>query len=176
MKIACYIRNRTVYGEVKAALERASLEPAHFDTMTTMFRTMKRKQFDFVIIDITGPAHSGDDIFSWLGMRDGARLPSMILSSSRDGEFVAHALNSGADDFLQRPFEAVELIARIHAVMRRYAPKNNSRTIEYADFVLNRESQQVRYRELAISLTPREFSMAWLFFSSPGVYISRETL
>lgn len=176
MKIACYIRNPTVYDQVKLALVRAGLHPTQFDSETALLRTIKRKPFDFIIIDVPGLPNLDEGIFSWLGIRSGARIPSMILSPVRDGEFVAYALNSGADDFLQRPFEAVELIARINAMMRRYAPQNDRRTIEYAGFSLDRESAKFRYQGQDISLTPREFSMAWLFFSSPGVYISRETL
>lgn len=176
MKIACYVRNVSVFEQVKAALVRAGLVPTHFDSETTLLRTLKRKAFDFVIIDIASSSQAENSIFSWLGIRSGERVPSMILSPHRDAEFVAHALNSGADDFLQRPFEAVELIARLQAVIRRCAPQQNRRTIEYAGFSLDREAGKFRYRGTEISLTPREFSMAWLFFCSPGTYISRETL
>lgn len=176
MKIACYIRNSSVLEQVKAALMRVGFAPTHFDSEITLLRTMKRKSFDFVIIDLPNSQQGEDSIFSWLGIRSGNRIPSMILSPNRDADFIAHALNSGADDFLQRPFEAVELIARIQAVTRRYVPEQNRRTIEYAGFSLDRETAKFRYRGTPLSLTPREFSMAWLFFSSPGVYISRETL
>lgn len=176
MKIACYIRNQTVYDQAKTALVRAGMHPTQFDSETALLRTIKRKSFDFLLIDVLGTQNLDEGIFSWLGIRSGTRIPSMILSPVRDGEFVAYALNSGADDFLQRPFEAVELIARINAMMRRYAPQNDRRTIEYAGFSLDRESAKFRFQGQEISLTPREFSMAWLFFSSPGVYISRETL
>lgn len=176
MKIACYIRNATVFEQVRAALLRAGLVPTHFDSETALLRTLKRKSFDFVIIDIPNAPQAEGSIFSWLAIRSGDRVPSMILAPNRDAEFVAQALNSGADDFLQRPFEAVELIARVQAVIRRCAPQQHRRTIEYAGFALDREASLFRYRGNVIALTPREFSMAWLFFSSPGTYISRETL
>lgn len=176
MKIACYIRNLSVFEQVKAALIRVGFTPTHFDSETTLLRTMKRKSFDFIILDLPNSPQGEGSIFSWLGIRSGERVPSIILSPNRDADLIAHALNSGADDFLQRPFEAVELIARIHAVARRCAPQQNRRTIEYAGFSLDREAAKFRYRGTPISLTPREFSMAWLFFSSPGTYISRETL
>jgi DNA-binding response OmpR family regulator len=176
MKIACYIRNASVFEQVKTALVRAGLTPTHFDSETALLRSMKRTSFDFVIIDVPNAPQAEGSMFSWLGIRSGDRVPSMILSPNRDADFVAQALNSGADDFLQRPFEAVELIARLQAVLRRSAPQQNRRTIEYAGFSLDREAARFRYHGTLISLTPREFSMAWLFFSSPGTYISRETL
>ena len=100
----------------------------------------------------------------------------MILSAICNAELVASALDSGADDFLVRPYDAVELIARMNALLRRCASSNTRRMIEFFDFSLDRETAKFRYRDIHISLTPREFSMAWLFFSSPGIYISRETI
>ena len=176
MKIACYVRNGSVFDQIKAALARAGMESAHFDSETTLMRAMKRKPFDFVLIDMPASPQGEGNFFAWLGMRSGDPVPLMIISTSTDATFVARALNSGADDFLQRPFEPVELIARINAVLRRCAPQQNSRTIEYAGFSLDRETSKFHYLGTQIALTPREFSMAWLFFSSPGTYISRETL
>lgn len=176
MKIACYIRNLSVFDQVKAALLRVGYAPTHFDSETTLLRTMQRKPFDFILIDLPNTAQAEGSIFSWLGIRRNDRIPSMILSPSRDADFIAQALDSGADDFLPRPFEAVELIARIHAVTRRSAPQQHRRTIAYAGFVLDRDASTLRYQGATIAVTPREFSMAWLFFSSPGTYISRETL
>lgn len=176
MKIACYIRNTTVFDQVRTALARAGYESAHFDTETALLRTLRRSQFDLIIIDIALPPRDDDSIFSWLSFRSGDRTPTLILSPLRNAELVAQALDSGADDFLTRPFEAVELIARINAVMRRCTPPQAKRTIEFAGFALNRESANFSYQGQTIALTSREFSMAWLFFSSPGVYISRETI
>lgn len=175
MNIACYIRNPTVHDQVKSALVGAGFHTTRFDSEVTLLRTLKRQPFDFVIID-TGGATADDSIFLWLGMRSGDHTPTMILSPACGGGVAAHALDSGADDFLRRPFDAVELIARIHAVRRRCAPHKPRRMIEYAGFQLDRDAGRFAYQGGAISLTPREFSMAWLFFSSPGVYISRETL
>lgn len=175
MNIACYIRNSNVFDQVRTALARVGYLPTQFDAETSLLRTLKRKTFDFVIIDLSS-AESEDSIFSWLSLRSGDPIPTLILSSASGGDVVARVLDNGADDFLQRPFDAVELVARINAVMRRCAPKNNRRVIEYAGFLLQRDTAKFSYQGMGISLTPREFSMAWLFFSSPGVYISRETL
>ncbi|EJN02900.1 response regulator transcription factor [Herbaspirillum sp. YR522] len=175
MNIACYIRNSTIYDQVKTALVRAGFFPSHFDSETSLLRTLKRKNFDFVIIDL-GSASDTDSIFSWLSLRSGDAIPTLLLSPTRNGELVARALDSGADDFLERPFEAVELLARINAIVRRASPAANRRSIDYIGFQLHRDSAKFSYQGRDISLTPREFSMAWLFFSSPGVYISRETL
>jgi len=176
MKIACYIRNTSVFEQVKATVTRVGFQPTQFDSETLLLRTLQRKPYDFLIVDVPNTPAASDSIFSWLGLRSEGRIPSLVLSPRRSGELVAQALESGADDFLERPFEPVELIARINALMRRCAPRGARRSIDYAGFSLNKDSGKFSYRGRPISLTPREFSMAWLFFSSPGVYISRETL
>jgi len=176
MKIACYIRNSAVFEQVKLALVRVGLQPVQFDTETTLLRTIKRTTFELIIIDVpVGPRHD-ESIFSWLSFRSGDRIPTLVLSPHRTADLVAQALDSGADDYLERPFDAIELVARINALKRRYAPSNQRRLLEYEGFLLSRENAKLSYQGRPISLTPREFSMAWLFFSSPGVYISRETL
>jgi len=176
MKIACHIRNPTVYEQVRNALARAGFESVQFDTETALLRSLRRHSFALIVIDIALTPRDDDSIFSWLSFRSGDLTPTLILSPIRSADLVALALDSGADDFLLRPFETVELTARIHALIRRSSPPSQSRNIEYAGFALNRESARFSYRGTPIALTSREFSMAWLFFSSPGVYISRETI
>jgi DNA-binding response OmpR family regulator len=176
MKIACYLRNVTVFEQVKEALVRAGFESVHFASETDLLRTLRRRGFDLIIIDIAIVPGRDDSIFSWLNCRSGDRTPTLVLSTTRSAELVALALDNGADDFLVRPFEAIELTARVNALIRRCTPTNMRRTIEYAGFSLNRETAKFSYNGISINLTPREFSMAWLFFSSPGVYISRDTI
>lgn len=176
MKIACYIRNPTVFEQVRGALDRAGFESTQFDSETALLRTLTRRTFDLILIDVALPPRDDDSIFSWLGFRSGDTTPTLILSPIRSADLVALALNSGADDFLVRPFDALELTARVNALIRRAAPPSVRRTIEFSGFVLSRESSRFSFRGAPISLTSREFSMAWLFFSSPGVYISRETI
>ncbi|WP_034300974.1 response regulator transcription factor [Herbaspirillum sp. RV1423] len=178
MKIACYIRNVSVFEQVRTHLIRSGFEVTHFDSETSLLRTIRRTAFDLVIIDIAVIPRDDDSIFSWLNFRSGSgdRTPTLILSPLRNADLVALALDNGADDFLLRPYEPVELVARTNALIRRSAPPNLRRTIEFAGFQLNRETAHFSFYGKQISLTSREFSMAWLFFSSPGVYISRETI
>lgn len=176
MKIACYLRHEAIYQQVKEALARAGFETAHFSTETDLLRALRRRGFDLIIIDIASTPSHDDSIFSWLNYRSGNRTPTLALSAIRSAELVALALDNGVDDFLVRPFESIELTARVNALIRRCAPTDMRRAIEYAGFSLNRETAKFSYNGISINLTPREFSMAWLFFSSPGIYISRETI
>lgn len=176
MQIACHIRNDSVFEEAQAALARGGFACERFSSETVLMRAIRRRDYDFILVDIGIDMRSGDSIFSWLTCRNGDSTPVLVLSSVRNAELVAEALNSGADDFLVRPFEAVELIARIRAVLRRSGRRQVRRMIEFADFALDRESSRFTYQGQPVELTPREFTMAWLLFSSPGEFISRETI
>jgi DNA-binding response OmpR family regulator len=177
MNIACYIRNKTVLDQLQAILASIGFTSENFQTDTALLRHASREDVDLIIVDLALGMREGEGLFSWLRFRPGEHAPVMILSPARDAETVAYALDAGADDFLARPFEPIELIARIHALLRRGNRKPVGRTIiQLAGFTLNRASSTASYLSQAIQLTPREFSMAWLFFSSPGTYLSRETI
>jgi DNA-binding response OmpR family regulator len=176
MNIACYIRNDAVFAQVQTALGRAGFACDRFLSEQLLMRTIRRRAFDFVIADLALEFEENEGLFSWLKCRTDESMPVLLLSPERAATLVAHSLNSGADDFLHRPFEAVELVARINAVLRRYDRRQVRRLIEIGSFVLDQDAASFSYGGTPIELTPREFTMAWLFFSSPGVYISRETI
>jgi DNA-binding response OmpR family regulator len=155
---------------------RAGFTCERFASETILLRTLRRRSFDFVVIDVGLSAKDGEYIFSWLNCRSGDATPVMILSPQRNAELAAAALNAGADEFMTRPFDPVEFTARINAVLRRAKRHPPRRTVELAGFTGDRDSEQFSYAGRPIELTPREFSMAWLFFCSPGIYISRETI
>jgi DNA-binding response OmpR family regulator len=176
MNIACYIRTDAYFEQLRAALVRAGFVCERFINENLLLRTVRRRSFEFILIDIGSEIRGSENIFSWLGCRTGDSTPVLILCDVRNAEWVADALDSGADDFVVRPFEPIELVARIHAVLRRSNRRQARRVIELAGFSLDRETSKFSYESVPIEMTPREFTMAWLLFSSPGVYVSRETI
>lgn len=176
MNIACLITNTSVLKVVRTAFMQAGAECVHFSSEVVLFRALLRQKFDLIFIDLDAAPTPDDAIVSWLNCRSGNDTPVLAMSPVRDAHMTALVLNAGADDLLVRPFEAVELLARAHALVRRSNPRSTRRRIELAGFSLDRESSKFAYRGEPIMLTSREFGLAWMFFSSPGVYISRETI
>ena len=176
MNIACYIRNDTVFREAQEALSRNGFDCERFASETSLLRSVRLRTFDLILVDIGNGMQDSEGIFSWLNCRSGDSAPVVALASVRNMDLLALALSSGADDFLSCPVEPIELVARVNALLRRTNRHNNRRSIELAGFSLDREASSFSYRGTSIELTPREFTMAWLFFSSPGVYISRKTI
>ena len=155
---------------------QAGAECVHFSSEVVLFRALLRQKFDLIFIDLDVEPTPDDAIVSWLNCRSGNDTPVLAMSPVRDAHMTALVLNAGADDLLVRPFEPVELLARANALVRRSNPRSVRRRIELAGFSLDRESSKFSYLGTPIMLTSREFGLAWMFFSSPGVYISRETI
>jgi DNA-binding response OmpR family regulator len=176
MKIACHIQSAAVYEQVSSVLARAGFDVQRFASETALLRGVRRDEVDLVLVDLASEPDADNSLLSWLNMRTGDATPVMVLSPMRSADLVAQVLNAGADEFLPRPFEAVELMARTNALLRRSGKPQQRRSIDYAGYSLERDSGRLHFLGQAIELTPREFSMAWLFFSSPGVYISRTTI
>lgn len=174
--IGCYIRNDVVYTRIKTMLGQAGFEYERFTSENALLRMVGRRAFDAMIIDIGTNMADAEWFFSWLNCRSGDHTPVLAISAANNPEFAALALDSGADDFLHAQFEPLEAMARLRAAIRRCAPRVSGRSISLEGFVLDRETSKIVYAGQPIELTPREFIMAWLFFSSPGIYISRTTI
>jgi DNA-binding response OmpR family regulator len=176
MNIACLIRNPSVLNLVCATLKQSGFVCTTHPSETVLFRALRQQSPDLILVDFAAEPDVNDGILSWLNCRSEDQTPVLCLSAVPSAHFTALVLNYGADDVLISPFEPVELTARVHALVRRNNRGNTRRTIELAGFSLDRETSRLAYCDKAIEVTPREFSMAWLFFSSPGVFISRETI
>lgn len=176
MSIAAHIRNETFLGQIRQVLLRAGFGCENFPTEIAFMRGIRRKSFDLILIDVPMEPKDDDPILSWLNCRPVDDTAVMVTSTARNPFMTAMLLNCGADDFIVRPFEPIEFIARVNALLRRTKRRPAKAAIELAGFSLDREAGKFNDRGTTIELTPREFSIAWLLFSSPGVYISRETI
>ncbi|MFB9241724.1 response regulator transcription factor [Massilia antarctica] len=173
--IGCYVRSDGLFARLQTLLQQSGFGCERFASENSLSRMLSRRGFTLLLIDIGNHRDDSEDFVSWLNCRTGNSTPVIALSQGTP-EMAALALNAGADDFIGAHFEAVEAIARIRAVIRRHRPNSVRRTIALGKFTLDREAASAAYDGETVELTPREFTMAWLFFSSPGVFISRGTI
>lgn len=174
--IGCYVRHDGLYARLQAIIAQAGWECERFPSENTLSRMLGRRQFSALMIDMGHHQDDCENFISWLNCRTGDSTPVIALSGAGSPELAALALNAGADEFLSAPLAAVEVIARIRAVLRRRNPHDLRRAITLGKFTLDRDASSIQFDGAPVELTPREFTMAWLFFSSPGVYISRSTI
>jgi two-component system, OmpR family, phosphate regulon response regulator PhoB len=99
-----------------------------------------------------------------------------MLTARSDEADKVRGLNSGADDYLAKPFSPSELVARIRAVLRRANPGTNDELLQYGDVVVDLAAHRVRRNGRDIHLGPTEFRLLRHFMSHPGRVFSREQL
>jgi len=132
---------------------------------------------DLVLLDAGHTPELEASVLTWLACRSADSVPVILVASHWSAQRVARALEAGADDCIARPLNPVECLARIRAVLRRSGTARRARTcIDLAGFTLDRARGTLKDRGIAVRLTPREFSLAWLFFSSPGERMARDAI
>lgn len=136
----------------------------------------RKGRFDLLILDIMLPGMSGWDICRQVRQRDDT--PIIMLSAKDDDVDKILGLELGADDYMTKPFNPRELIARVKAVLRRFNSKREgvSQLIEYPGIIIDRDSRRVVVDGQELDLTPKEFDLLWLFASNPNIVLSREQL
>lgn len=132
---------------------------------------MMAEDFDLVLLDIMLPGIDGYELLEYARQLE---LPVIFLTALGSTENKVKGLKKGADDYLTKPFEIVELLARVEAVLRRY--KKSDPILQVADVVIDTFSHSVRRKEEEISLTPKEYELLLLFARNKNIALYRETI
>ncbi|MCD7736345.1 MAG: response regulator transcription factor [Lachnospiraceae bacterium] len=119
-----------------------------------------------------------------LDLRRQLDVPLIFLSSECEVNDRIHGLELGADDYLAKPYDARELLARIRAVLRRYHPpktaplraEQTGEYVEYPDLVINLTNYSVIYQGETVDMPPKELELFYFLASSPNQVFSREQL
>jgi two-component system, OmpR family, response regulator MprA len=128
---------------------------------------------DLVILDLGLPGMDGIDVAKTLRQTDD--VPILVLTARDAVESRVAGLDSGADDYLVKPFERQELLARIRALLRRRPPRGAA-SLEVGDLTLNPDTREVRRGEREIDLTNREFELLEFLMRNERLVVSRERL
>jgi len=147
-----------------------------------MNRLMLREPFDLIVLDLMMPGEDGLSVVRRLrGAND--RTPIIMLTAKGDDIDRIVGLEVGADDYLPKPFNPRELLARIHAVLRRRpppeapgAPTTEAAEVEFGPFLLNLATRSLTRDGEPIPLTTGEFSVLKVLGQNPRVPMSREKL
>src|SRR6188474_251481 len=131
-------------------------------------------QYDVVLLDVVLPKKNGFQVAQEL-RREGRNTPILMLTS-RDGvEDIVRGLDSGADDYLSKPFRFDELLARIRALHRRGGAERLE-VLRYGPLTLDRLRHSVSVNDKRLDLTPREFQLLEYFLLHPEEAVRRTTL
>lgn len=135
------------------------------------------RDFDAVILDWMMPNMSGIDLVRQIRQLDQKRdTPVIMLTARGEEEDRVQGLESGADDYVVKPFSPKELIARLRALLRRSTSGMTSGILKYANIEMDIETHKVRRNGIPIHLSPREFGLLQTLIEKPGLVRSREHL
>lgn len=135
------------------------------------FNLLKEESFDLILMDIMLP---GMDGFELMERIKDLNIPVIFLTAKNGLADKVTGLTSGAEDYIVKPFETVELLARIEIVLRRYSKNNNC--IEFKDLKIYEEERIVKKEDETIDLTLKEFELTLMLVKNKNIALSREYL
>lgn len=158
-------------------LEREGFKVYSTDDGEEALVMVKEKRPDVIVLDWMLPSMSGIEICRRLRADDNTKnIPVIMLSARGEEDDRIRGLDSGADDYITKPFSPSELVARIRAVFRRIRPALASQTIEFAGVEMDLAGHRVTRDGMDIHLGPTEFRLLRYLMENPNRVFSREQL
>lgn len=137
----------------------------------------KKKEYDVVLLDVMLPKMTGFEVCQQI--REFSSMPIIMLTAKGDDMDKILGLEYGADDYITKPFNILEVKARIKAIMRRSSKKaadNQAKVIKFEDLKIDCESRRVYVSNKEVNLTAKEFDLLELLIFNPNKVYSRENL
>ena len=163
---------------IRFSLEQDGMEVTCAYDGEEALRLAQENKFDMILLDIMLPKMDGFEVCQ--AIREFSNMPIVMLTAKGDDMDKILGLEYGADDYITKPFNILEVKARIKAIMRRTAasePKEeNSKVIESGDLKLDCESRRLFVQGREINLTAKEFDLLELLVMNPNKGYSRENL
>ena len=162
--VAAYLRNAG-YGVKTAATAQAALIQLASDTPA------------LVILDLNLP--DGDGVELCRRIRKTSDIPILMLTARDEDIDKIIGLEVGADDYMTKPFNPRELVARVKSILRRAAPerrKSESEELQHGDLTINAGKREVHVGDEEIRLAPKEFDLLWELLDHRGIVLTRDQL
>ena len=147
------------------------------ETAINTFDTFKP---NLVLLDLMLPGIDGYQVCR--GLRTRSQVPIIMLSAKGEVFDKVLGLEMGADDYMEKPFDSKELVARVKAVLRRYkpqtqeAPESNDKVVRYPDLEINMTNYSVTYMGERVDMPPKELELLYFLAASPNHVFTREQL
>lgn len=132
---------------------------------------VEQEAFDLVLLDIMLPGADGYDVMDYIRPTG---IPVIFITAKHEVKNRVKGLKLGADDYLVKPFDVVELVARVEAVLRRYNKADQRLVV--GDVVVDLDAHRVKKAGRLVDLTNKEFGLLVLFMKNQNVALFRETL
>ena len=132
---------------------------------------LEEQKFDLIILDIMLPKINGYELMEYIRPM---QIPVIFLTAKSSLDDRMRGLTSGAEDYMVKPFEVVELLARVNIVLRRY--HKTERLLTFRDIVVDVDNQTVKQAGQEVELTPKELELLVLFMRNRNITLFREKI
>ena len=175
-----YVEDDTSIRElVLYALKTAEFQVMGFENAASFYKRMKEQQPDLILLDIMLPDEDGVNILKKLKSRPDTENIPVIMMTAKSSEYdKVLGLDSGADDYITKPFGVMELISRVKAVIRRSDRSKGSagEVLKIGELVLDEQKHEVYARGQEVSLTFKEFELLSYLMKNRGLVLSRDKI
>lgn len=166
------IRELVVY-----TLNQSGFEATGFALPSEMFKALAKQRCQLLLLDIMLPEKDGITVLKEIRAgKETENIPVVMLTAKGSEYDKVIGLDSGADDYITKPFGMMELVSRVKAVLRRTKPKNNTETIQIDDLTIIPKSHIVKVKDQEVALTMKEYELLLLLSRHPGQVFSRDDL
>lgn len=163
---------------VSIYLENNDFETVQAESSYKALEIIDEEKIDLAILDVMMPDMDG--ITLCIKIREKTNMPVIMLSAKDQDMDKVMGLTCGADDYIAKPFNPIELLARVRAQLRRFNELNpvqiNSEIFKYDDFILNLSTHKLMKKDEEIRLTPTEFKILKLLWINKGIVFSTEKI
>lgn len=167
------IRELVVY-----TLNSQGIEAEGFSMPSDFWETLEKRVPDLILLDIMLPEEDGLSILQKLRKRSDTKQVPIAMLTAKGSEYdTVKGLDSGADDYIPKPFRMMELVSRVKALLRR-SGKSEGTDTEYTlgNLYVSQKKHQVKVDGEEITLTLKEFEILLLLLSNPGIVFTRAQL
>jgi DNA-binding response OmpR family regulator len=155
-------------------LQKEGFDVIGFLSTKNVKKCLKEEKVDLMIVDRNLPMVEGSEFVESL-RKDGYTMPVIFLSAKVSQKDVLEGFNRGGDDYIKKPFDITELIARVKALLNRTYGKKNKK-IRYRDLTLNIKNREASIDEKELELTKLEFNLLLEFVKNPNIVLTRDYL
>lgn len=164
-----------IHGLMKETLTRTGYTVVSAYSGTEGLMVLKNESIDLVLLDLMLPGLPGEEVIR--AIRSKSNIPVIAISAKVDTASKLEMLTNGADDYLTKPFDLEELVARIVIQLRHAEGKNkNNAFLAYKNIKIDEESREVKVGENILHLTGREYDLLLLFITHPQKVFSRANI
>ncbi|MFM9967491.1 MAG: response regulator transcription factor [Burkholderiales bacterium] len=177
MRIALLEDDREQIALLRGWLEGAGHDLHAFERGRDFLREVTRESYDVFLLDWMIPDKSGTEVLTWIRANLKERVPVLFVTARDAEEDIVSVLQAGADDYLVKPLRKMELLARMHAVVRRTRTADaDQEVVEHGQFRIDVARRSITRGGEEIELTQKDFDLAEFLFRNQGRLLSRNHL